>query len=100
LELRLFDDESGKINLSLREVGGALLLVSQFTLLADCRRGRRPSFSNAAPPAEAAQLFGRLVEAFRATGLPVEQGVFQATMRRWSTTVRQPSCWTAASRTR
>lgn len=80
-ELRLFEDQAGKMNLSLRETGGALLLVSQFTLLADCRRGRRPSFSDAAPPEEASQLFDRLVQAFRAAGVKAEQGVFRAMMR-------------------
>ncbi len=80
-DLRLFEDEAGKMNLSLRETGGGLLLVSQFTLLADCRRGRRPSFSDAAPPEEASRLFDRLVQAFRAAGVKAEQGVFRATMR-------------------
>ncbi|MBI2944397.1 MAG: D-tyrosyl-tRNA(Tyr) deacylase [Candidatus Wallbacteria bacterium] len=79
-ELRLFEDAEGKMNLSLRESGGGLLLVSQFTLLADCRRGRRPSFSSAAPPEVAGPLFEELVAAFRAAGVGAETGVFRATM--------------------
>lgn len=80
-ELRLFEDEAGKLNLSLREVQGSLLLVSQFTLLADCRRGRRPSFSDAAPPEVAARMFEDLVSRFRVAGVRVEQGVFRAMMQ-------------------
>jgi D-tyrosyl-tRNA(Tyr) deacylase len=79
--LRLFSDESGRFNLSALDVEGELLLVSQFTLLADTRKGRRPSFSEAAPPAQAEQLFEQFVEQARATGLKVETGRFQQYMQ-------------------
>lgn len=78
--LRIFEDDAGKMNLSVRDVGGAVLAVSQFTLLADCRRGRRPSFSEAMAPEPAAVLFERFVALLRAEGLPVETGVFGAMM--------------------
>jgi D-tyrosyl-tRNA(Tyr) deacylase len=78
--LRVFEDPAGKMNLSLAEVGGKLLLVSQFTLFGDCRRGKRPSFSDAAPPAAAKSLFNQLVENIRARGYQVETGEFQADM--------------------
>ena len=78
--LRVFEDEAGKMNLSLQDTGGSVLVVSQFTLLADCRRGRRPSFTEAAPPEEAERLYGRFVERLREVGLKVETGVFQAHM--------------------
>ena len=79
-DLRLFDDADDRINLSLRETGGAVLLVSQFTLLGDCRKGRRPSWSEAAPPADAERLYERVAERLRANGIPVATGVFRATM--------------------
>jgi D-tyrosyl-tRNA(Tyr) deacylase len=78
--LRIFEDEAGKMNRSVEEAGGAILVVSQFTLLGDVRRGRRPSFDSAAPPALADALYQRYVEALRAKGLQVETGVFQARM--------------------
>ena len=78
--LRVFEDEAGKMNLSLQDTGGSVLVVSQFTLLGDCRRGRRPSFSEAAPPEEADRLYRRFVERLREMGLKVETGVFQAHM--------------------
>lgn len=78
--LRIFADESGKMNRNIREAGGGLLLVSQFTLYADCRRGRRPSFDRAAGSAQAAALYDYFVEAARASAIPVATGVFQATM--------------------
>ncbi len=80
VNLRIFPDEEGRFNLSALEIGGELLLVSQFTLLADTRKGRRPSFVDAAPPQEAESLFARFVAAARATGLKVETGRFQEHM--------------------
>ncbi len=78
--LRIFSDSEGKFNLSAKDIGGELLLVSQFTLLADARKGRRPSFTDAAPPAEAEKLFEEFVSAARATGLKVATGRFQQHM--------------------
>ena len=80
VELRIFADEAGKFNLSLMDVKGELLLVSQFTLLADTRHGRRPGFTDAAPPQEAERLFNLFIEKARATGLRVATGRFQAYM--------------------
>lgn len=80
-ELRIFEDAEGKMNRSVREVGGAVLAVSQFTLLADTRKGRRPGFSAAAPPAEADRLYREYVDALRAAGLEVATGIFQAQMQ-------------------
>jgi D-tyrosyl-tRNA(Tyr) deacylase len=79
--LRIFEDQAGKMNLSLRETGGAILAVSQFTLAGNCAKGRRPSFDTAAPPAEANRLYDYFVGKLRETGLPVETGVFQAMMQ-------------------
>jgi len=81
VNLRIFADREEKFNLSALDIGGELLLVSQFTLLADTRKGRRPSFVEAAPPAEAEELFERFVEQARATGLKVETGRFQQYMQ-------------------
>jgi D-tyrosyl-tRNA(Tyr) deacylase len=78
--LRIFNDAEGKFNLSVLETGGAVLVVSQFTLLADARRGRRPSFTGAAPPEQADALIGLYVERLRGYGLKVETGVFRAHM--------------------
>ena len=79
--LRLFSDEEGRFNLSALEIKGELLLVSQFTLLADTKKGRRPSFTDAAPPAQAEELFQLFVEQARTTGLKVETGRFQQYMQ-------------------
>ena len=79
--LRIFADESGKFNLSVEDVNGELLLVSQFTLLASTRKGRRPGFTDAAPPEVAEELFERFVERARATGLGVATGRFQQHMQ-------------------
>ncbi len=78
--LRIFPDDEGKFNLSALDTGGELLVVSQFTLLADTRKGRRPSFNEAAPPAEAEALFEHFVAQVRATGLGVVTGRFQQKM--------------------
>ncbi|MEJ5250667.1 MAG: D-tyrosyl-tRNA(Tyr) deacylase [Chthonomonadetes bacterium] len=78
--LRLFEDEAGKINLGITDVGGEVLVVSQFTLYADCRKGRRPSFTDAAPPEMADRLYQRVVEMLREAGLPVQTGIFGAHM--------------------
>jgi D-tyrosyl-tRNA(Tyr) deacylase len=79
--LRIFDDAGGKMNLSVAEVGGALLVVSQFTLYGDARRGKRPSFDGAAPPEQARELYEYFVERVRAAGVRCETGRFQATMQ-------------------
>jgi len=79
--LRVFDDGEGHMNLSLRDTGGELLAVSQFTLYADTRKGNRPSFTGAAPPAQAEELYEAFVAALRAAGVPVATGVFGAHMR-------------------
>ena len=81
VSLRIFTDEAGRFNLSALDIKGELLLVSQFTLLADVRKGRRPSFTEAAPPTQAEALFEQFVEQARATGLNVETGRFQQYMQ-------------------
>lgn len=81
LGLRVFPDAEGKMNRNVEEAGGALLVVSQFTLYGDCRKGRRPSFDNAAPPEQALALYNYLVELARRGPVRVETGVFQAHMQ-------------------
>jgi len=78
--LRIFEDDTGKMNRSLVEVAGSILVVSQFTLYGDCRKGRRPSFIDAAPPDLAQTLYDHFVELLRKIGVPVETGWFQAMM--------------------
>lgn len=78
--LRIFDDDQGKMNRSLLETGGAALVVSQFTLHGDVRRGRRPAFDEAAPPEDAMRLYEEFVRLLRAEGVRAETGVFQARM--------------------
>ncbi len=80
-QLRVFEDESGKMNLSLLDIGGSVLAVSQFTLCADTSRGRRPDFFGAAPFGVAKPLFEYFCEAMKQTGVPVETGVFGADMK-------------------
>ena len=78
--LRIFEDEYGKMNRSLLEIGGEMLVVSQFTLLGDCRKGRRPSFGDAAEPAKAAELYEHFIDQVRSLGISVETGRFRAMM--------------------
>jgi D-tyrosyl-tRNA(Tyr) deacylase len=81
VQLRIFDDGGGKMNLALAGVGGAMLVVSQFTLLGDCRKGRRPSYIQAAPPVMAEQLYESFVAAVGVQGIPVATGRFRAEMQ-------------------
>jgi D-tyrosyl-tRNA(Tyr) deacylase len=78
--LRVFEDDEGKMNRSLEDVKGSLLVVSQFTLYGDCRKGRRPSFTEAAPPELAERIYNSFVSAVRAAGVPVATGRFRAHM--------------------
>jgi D-tyrosyl-tRNA(Tyr) deacylase len=78
--LRIFSDDNGKMNLSVAEVGGELLVVSQFTLAGNCCKGKRPSFDTAAPPDEGKRLYEYFVDFVRKLGLPVQTGIFQADM--------------------
>ena len=79
--LRIFSDEQGKMNLSVRDIGGALLVEYQFTLAGNCSKGKRPSFDTAAPTDEGQRLYEYFVGAARRLGLPVETGIFQADMQ-------------------
>jgi D-tyrosyl-tRNA(Tyr) deacylase len=80
-DLRIFSDEAGKMNLSVQDVGGGLLVVSQFTLAGNCAKGKRPSFDTAAPPDEGERLYEYFVEAVKKLGVPVQTGIFQADMQ-------------------
>lgn len=80
-DLRIFADQEGKMNLSLIEVGGSVLVISQFTLIADWRKGRRPGFTRAAAPQEGQRLYLHYVEQLRKAGVPVETGLFGAQMK-------------------
>ena len=79
-ELRIFEDDSGKFNLSLREIGGEMLVVSQFTLFGGCRKGRRPSFTEAEEPSAAKHLYEQFILKLKERGVPVQTGEFQAKM--------------------
>jgi D-tyrosyl-tRNA(Tyr) deacylase len=81
VSLRIFEDPNGKMNLPVAEASGALMVVSQFTLYGDARRGKRPSFDAAAPPEQARELYQHFVEKIRASGLRCETGRFQETMQ-------------------
>lgn len=80
IELRIFEDDAGKMNRSLIDAGGAMLVVSQFTLLGDCRKGRRPSFIGAAPPEHAENLYDQFVAHVRSRNIEVATGIFRAHM--------------------
>ncbi|MBM3465668.1 MAG: D-tyrosyl-tRNA(Tyr) deacylase [Armatimonadetes bacterium] len=79
--LRVFEDDQGKMNRSLREVGGSVLAVSQFTLFGDTRKGRRPSFTGAAEPERAERLYALFCETLREMGVDVQEGIFRASMK-------------------
>jgi len=80
INLRIFEDQQGKLNLSLLDCGGELMVISQFTIYGDCRQGRRPSFTGASPPAEAKTLYEAFIDRARQKGIRVAAGIFQAAM--------------------
>jgi len=80
-ELRIFEDENGKLNRSLLEIGGELLVISQFTLYANCARGRRPDFTHAAPPDQARDLYNKFVDCCKNSGIFTQTGIFAANMQ-------------------
>ncbi len=80
VEMRIFSDSAGKMNLSVKDIGGSILLVSQFTLCADLSRGRRPDFFTAAPPEKAIPLYEQLINELSLSGIPIQTGIFGAEM--------------------
>ena len=80
INLRIFEDAAGKMNLSVKDINGEILLISQFTLFGDCRKGRRPDFTQAGPPQLAKKLYGKTIEAIKEKGIPVQTGIFAAHM--------------------
>ncbi len=82
--LRIFRDDEDRMNLSVKDAGGAILLISQFTLYGDCRKGRRPSFDAASPPDKAEELYEETIELIRAMGIDVQTGIFAARMQVFS----------------
>ncbi len=93
LTLRIFDDSHGRLNLSLLETGGSVMVVSQFTLYGDCKKGRRPDFSSAAPVEFAKEIYEKFVQHLRAKGVLVETGIFQALMEVESTNDGPVTLW-------
>lgn len=91
--LRIFEDEAGKMNRAVGEVGGSILVVSQFTLAADLSRGHRPGFEGALPPSEAEPLYEHFANVVRLLGLPVEKGVFGAMMDVWLVNTGPATFW-------
>ncbi len=81
VNLRIYEDENDKLNLSLKDIGGEILIVPNFTLYGDARKGRRPSYAKAAPPDEAEKLFDRFVEKAKETGLNIQTGIFRTHMK-------------------
>lgn len=81
VELRMFGDSDGKMNLSLKDINGSILAISQFTLAGSCEKGRRPSFISAAPPDEGKRLYEEFISQLRALDVPVATGIFQADMK-------------------
>lgn len=80
VNLRIFEDNNSKMNLSIKDVGGEIMVVSEFTLAGDCKKGNRPSFDKAMPPEEAEKLYRDFIDSLRSKGIPVKEGVFRSFM--------------------